>query len=337
MSWLDKVTTPPAILFNSTHNLEPLLTKDNGNDSKLVLWKKHRSQLRQDWLKILGPLPQAPSDGFKLRTVSEEHLSTFSRTLVRYAAEPGRFVNAYILRPAGDIHTVRPGVVAFHPTNKESIKVVAGTGGRPDQHLALPLVEHGFVVICPENFINEKTTWNEAVAAARIRHPDSTGMATMLADGMRSVDVLSTFPGVDPTRIGAIGHSLGAKQVLYLMAFDARVAAGVFSEGGIGLNFSNWDANWYLGPQTKSVKFKHDHHELLGLIAPRPLLIFGGETGRAADGDRTWPYITAANHVYQLYGEPTRLGFINHHEGHTFPPPMADKAIEWLDTYLHSN
>jgi hypothetical protein len=34
---------------------------------------------------------------------------------------------------------------------------------------------------------------------------------------------------------------------LYAAAFDERYKAVVFSEGGIGLTFSNWDAVWYLG------------------------------------------------------------------------------------------
>ena len=49
-------------------------------------------------------------------------------------------------------------------------------------------------------------------------------------------------------RMGAVGHSLGAKETLYLAAFDERVKATVSSEGGIGTKFSNWDAAWYLGP-----------------------------------------------------------------------------------------
>ena len=69
----------------------------------------------------------------------------------------------------------------------------------------------------------------------------------MLYDASRAVDLLVAIEDVDPHRIGAIGHSLGAKEVLYLAAFDERVRAVVSSEGGIGLSYSNWDAPWYLG------------------------------------------------------------------------------------------
>ena len=162
-----------------------------------------------------------------------------------------------------------------------------------------------------------------------------SGMATMLADGMRAVDILAALPDVDPERIGAIGHSLGAKEVLYLMAFDDRVKAGVSSEGGISLPSTNWDAPWYLGPAAKKSDFPRDHHELLAIIAPRPLLVLGGETGRgAADGNRSWPHIAAAQKVYRLYGEPVRLGLLNHGEGHKFSPASGEKSFAWLEAGL---
>ncbi|HEX6985066.1 MAG TPA: sialidase, partial [Planctomycetaceae bacterium] len=143
------------------------------------------------------------------------------------------------------------------------------------------------------------------------------------------------LPDVDSDRIGAIGHSLGAKEVLYLMAFDDRVKAGVASEGGVGLTFTNWDAPWYLGPEARDPAFPRDHHELLALAAPRPLLILAGESGPgAADGDRTWPYVAAAREVYRLYGEPARLGLLNHRQGHRLSPETAEKAFEWLEAYL---
>ena len=53
----------------------------------------------------------------------------------------------------------------------------------------------------------------------------------MLYDAMRAVDVLESLPQVDRNRIGAVGHSLGAKETLYLAAFDERVKVAVASEG----------------------------------------------------------------------------------------------------------
>jgi cephalosporin-C deacetylase-like acetyl esterase len=51
-------------------------------------------------------------------------------------------------------------------------------------------------------------------------------------------NVLGSIPEVDARRIGAAGHSLGAKETLYLAAFDERIQAAVASDAGIGLTLS---------------------------------------------------------------------------------------------------
>ncbi|MGC4002706.1 MAG: hypothetical protein QM811_06035 [Pirellulales bacterium] len=141
-----------------------------------------------------------------------------------------------------------------------------------------------------------------------------------------------TRANVDPARIVALGHSLGAKEVLYLLAFDERVIAGVASEGGVPLNSTNWDAPWYLGPDVRKPEFARDHHELVALIAPRPFLVLAGERGNGcADGDRTWPYLLPAQQVCRLLERPVRIGLLNHGQGHTVPNDAAEKAFVWLE------
>ncbi len=83
-----------------------------------------------------------------------------------------------------------------------------------------------------------------------------------------------------------------------MAAFDSRIKVAVASEGGIGIKFSNWDAPWYLGQQVNRPNFTHDHHELLALSAPKPVLIVAGES---ADGDRGWPMLVDAQKVYRQY------------------------------------
>ena len=110
-------------------------------------------------------------------------------------------------------------------------------------------------------------------------------------------------------------------------ALDERVKAAVSSEGGIGTTFSNWDASWYLG--TKN--FGREHHELLGLVAPRAFLLIGGES---ADGARSWPFVAAALEAYPFYGKVARIGLFNHRQGHTIPPMAEQRTYEWLQAYL---
>ena len=174
-------------------------------------------------------------------------------------------------------------------------------------------------------------SYNEAVANLKLRHPHCTGLGKWVWDAHRLLDYLYTLPEVDHQHIGIIGHSLGGKMALYAGAFDDRITAVVSSEPGIGLIFSNYDYYWYFGDFIRKVDKGTDQHELLGLIAPRPFLLIGGDM---YDTAKSWYYINAARQVYDLYGKRLNIGYFNHHKGHP-PTPEADwRAMEWLAHFL---
>ena len=75
------------------------------------------------------------------------------------------------------------------------------------------------------------------MARFKQRHPETLCMHKMLWDAMRGVDLLESLPQVDASRIGAVGHSLGAIESLYLAAFDERVRVDGRQRSGAGLQF----------------------------------------------------------------------------------------------------
>ena len=337
--WLEDVRKAPANPSReSIGKLAPLLVDDSGRAiTTREGWEQQRKQIRDEWRKFLGPMPES-RPAVKLEVLKTETLDAVERQLVRYEGEPGLFVEGYLLRPtaANNSGAKRAGIVALHQTTNASIDEVAGVSGPDSMQIGLKLAKRGFIVFCPRCFLwqNAKDL-NDAVAKHRERHPKSLGMAKMLYDAVRGVDVLESLPDVDAKRIGAVGHSLGAKEALYLAAFDDRIKAAVASEGGIGFRSTNWDAPWYLGPAIRNENFSLNHHQLLALIAPRPFLVLGGEAGGgAADGDRSWPLLEAALPVWRLCGEPIRLGLLNHRQGHSISKESFEKIAEWLETYL---
>jgi len=338
--WLAEVQRPPLGDSPAESTLRPLLKRPDGSVIQTrSAWEEERRRIRDAWMKFLGPMP-AERPPVRLEVLNEDRPEGCVRQLVRYESEPGQFVEGYLLRPATPSTTPRAGIVALHPTNQTSIEEIAGVNGAERNHSGLRLCRRGFVVFCPRCYLWQtppgyRIETKQTVADFRARHPETLGMHKMLYDAQRAVDVLVSRDEVDPRRIGAFGHSLGAKEALYLAAFDERVRTAVASEGGIGFRFTNWDASWYLGPAIHEPGFPRDHHELLALIAPRAFLILAGEQGRgAADGDRSWPYVEAALPVYRLYGGRARIGLYNHGEGHTVSENSWRRIVEWLETYL---
>ena len=332
--WLREIQTPPAKLPANAPKLSNLLVDDQGDEIKrLEGWKKRRQELRDWWLEFLGPMPAQRKAAPQLEVVEEDRIDGVLRQLVKYEVEPGIATEAYLCLPE-KLEGKVPGLAAFHSTVDHSIRQPAGIEGAPEKAFGLRYAKQGMVVFCPRNYLWPETKRIVAGGEAEkylARVKGSKGMAKMLYDALVAVDILASLPQVDADRIGSVGHSLGAKEVLYLAAFDERVKATVSSEGGIGTRFSNWEAAWYLGPSIQEPAFTHEHHELLALIAPRPFLLIGGES---ADGDRGWPFIEAALSVYRLYGEPPRIGQYNHRQGHAVPPQAQLRIDEWLGAYL---
>ncbi len=333
VAWLTRIQTPPATLPPDAPRLSPLLSSSGQPIRTVAVWQSRRKVIRQWWADFLGSMPPRTTAP-KWRVLEQDVIDGVVRSRIGYEVEPGVGTEAYLLRPEAPTTDPRPGVVVFHSTVAHSIRQPAGLGPDPEKAFGLALARRGFVTLSPRNFlwpVNERIDAKAETARFQTQHPPIKGMARMLHDAQVAVDLIAALPGVHPQRIGCVGHSLGAKEVLYLAAFDERVRATVSSEGGIGLRFSNWDAEWYLGAAINAPDFTREQHELLALAAPRPFLLIGGDS---ADGDRSWPFIEAALPVYRLYGSPARVGLLNHRGGHAVPPEAERAIVEWMETYV---
>lgn len=309
-----------------------LLIDSNGNQIKTkAAWKKQREQIRQHWASFLGPLPKKPA--LKTEILETEHLPTFTRQHIQYQIEPGLFTDGYLLTPT-NIKGKLPAVVVFHPTTPLNAKGVAGLAADypEEKWQGVQLVQHGYVVWCPRNYINtDGADWAGNAKLVLVTHTNWTGMTRMVWDSIRAVDFLESLANVDRHRVGCIGHSLGGKQAIYAAAFDERIKATVSSEGGISLKFSNWDAVWYLGSKIHEPDFRLENDQLLALIAPRAFLLLAGDS---ADGKPSEQFLDTVRPVYKLVGAESNLEFFDHHLGHRYPPEARRVAEEFLDRHL---
>ncbi len=313
--------------------LPPLLIDQTGRViSDFDGWIAQREKIRNRWLDYLGVLKPNPVSPV-LSIITEESPEDLVRRYVSYEGEPGSTVYGYLIRPR-EVVKPMPGIVAMHSTSDNQMAYIAGVEEGKIVDFGFQLAKRGFVVFCPQCFLwhdKGERDYEQQVEGFHEKHPGSKGMAKMLFDAQRAVDVLESLKEVDPNRIGAVGHSLGAKETLYLAAFDGRIKAAVSNEGGIGIDFSNWDASWYLGQDIH--EFGHRHHEVLSLIAPRPFFLIGGDS---ADGIQSEPYIDAVLPVYRLYGNDKKdnIEFWNHGQGHGVTPQAEARTYEWLIRHL---
>lgn len=335
----DDVQRPPDRVPRDLPGTMPPSLLSRGDGTSIDSWEEwlvRRDELRRTWLGFLGPWETGPVDD-GIRLLDESGEGPIVRRLVAYRTEPDLEAEAWLLEPAGPApRGGRPGAVVFHSTTDRTIDEVADPSADAPAAIGTWLAAAGFTVLCPRCHLwSHDGGWrlDTTGAGARLaaRHPGAKGMRKLLHDGVRAVDVLARLDGVDPRRIVAAGHSLGAKETLYLAAFDDRLSGAVASEGGIAIPFSNWNAPWYLGAEVDGPGCPLDHAALVALSLPGGLLVLGGESGPgAADGDRSWPTIERALEVGRLGGERPWLGLLNHRGGHAIPGPARVRLVDWL-------
>jgi dienelactone hydrolase len=343
MSDLSALAVPPSDYDPNAIALLPLQIGPT-----LQHWEQQHQALHDRWLEYLGHGPQQVP--LEPQVLSQEDCGDVTRTLVSYRVEDGCRVEAYVMQPASGERF--PGILVLHPTTPRTIDPPTGTDSRPALRFALNLARRGYLTLTPRNFLwdycgHRADEWKQYQAQVRLlleRWPQWTGMGKMLWDCLRATDYMLTLPQVDSERLGCVGHSLGGKEVIYAMAFDPRLRAGLSCEGGVGISFSNWDAPWYLGERIHD-RPDLDHHQLLALTAPRALLVVGGgaepsrrDEGRSpgADGPLTWNYLEAARPAYAMYGAQNALAYLLHDQGHYLPPEHEHVVYDWFGRFLRT-
>ncbi len=135
----------------------------------------------------------------------------------------------------------------------------------------------------------------------------------------RAIDALESDPRFDVGRMAVWGHSRNAKSALVAAAFDPRidlVLAHQAGTGGTTLTRSNagesveqitetypyWFNETYAGYAGSEAAIPIDQHQLIALMAPRPLLIGGAWRDSWSDPQGSYRAGIGANPVYALYG-----------------------------------
>jgi formylglycine-generating enzyme required for sulfatase activity/pimeloyl-ACP methyl ester carboxylesterase len=328
--WFKPYNNPPSGYESSIGNLSSLVA----GASSVSEWKSRRERIQSKWFSLLGSMETNPPSP-QTRVVETVKDQNYTARLMCLQVEADWWEKILVMMPANDLQRPRPVVIVpFYDVDTPAGRDLSGRHfmGMGVDSYAYLAVQKGYIAVAIRWFGESYGEWySEAVANLKLRHPHCTGLGKWVWDAHRLLDYLYTLPEVDLDRIGIIGHSLGGKMALYAAAFEPRITAVVSNELGIGLSFSNYDDYWYFGESIEKVDKGTDQHELIGLIAPRPFLLIGGDT---YDTAKSWYYINAARQVYQLYHKPENIGYFNHHKGHMPTPEAVWRAMEWLVHFL---
>lgn len=233
-------------------------------------------------------------------------------------------------------------------------------GSRSDRWCVKELLEHGYglATMFISDIYPDYDSRVKSVATlydkskSRIEKPDSWGCIAAWAWGLsRAMDYLETDGDIDPKRVALIGHSRLGKTALWAGATDRRFAMVISNNSGCGgaalsrgkigetvkiINtfFPYWFCRNFKKYNDNENALPFDQHELLALIAPRPLYVASSSEDLWADPENEKKSLDEAEKVYKFLGAMGKTGYHIKNGKHSITAEDWKHYIKFADKHL---
>jgi dienelactone hydrolase len=296
------------------------------------------SRLRADFVQLVA-FEQHDS---RFDVLSERRLDGYLELRVGYAGIEEE-VPALLLVPDGA--GPFPAVLAHHQHNSEwhlGKSEVAGLAGEPLQAFGPALARAGLIVLAPDavGFEDRRYTgagmdqreddWFQYFNEMAYRLVSGRLLAsTVLGDAACGLSALLADHRVDGCKLGAVGHSYGGYVTILLAALDERIRFACASGSACSYKRRMLDRSGIEFSQAiPGILNLADIDGLLGLIAPRPLLLLSATEDRySADAPEV---VQAAMGAWEARGAREMLEHVRCNGGHALTPERTEKIIGWV-------
>ena len=335
-------------------------------------WAQKREQIMHNLSVVMGPLPEKDPRPPQNAIFSKELIEPpetgglpVQRREICLEVEKNDFVKGYLLFPQIDdpdavapspsffstpIPTIKlPAILCPHQTTADPAdgkREPAGVGGDPSLHYALELAHRGYVTL----------TIDYPGFGENDADPYKRGYESYTAKGIfnhiRAIDFLASRVEVDPERIGALGHSLGGHNSIFLALFDPRIKVIGSSCGytsfrkyaetvSAGLQVWAWKDKYM--PRIETIfnndidQMPFEWHDLIAALAPRPFFTNAPKRDANFDLSGVRDVLSAAKQVYALHGVAhvdETLPLVSPDVEHAFPKEVREQCYAFFDTHL---
>lgn len=301
-------------------------------------WEKKREWIKAQYLHwISGMAPPAPED-FRVKVLEDREENGTRIQLIRLNFGPG-----YRARMTLEL------MIPLHREGEEGAPLPVYMTQWNHRSWAQLAVRRGYItcVYAAADAKDDTQAYQELYPAY-----DFSMLMRRAWGASRVVDYLLTRGEVNKKQIAITGHSRNGKQSLWAAAFDERIAAVISSSSGTGgtdpWRYSDpqydsetldrvaaYNGHWF-HPRLrfffgKEDKLPVDQHQLLSLIAPRPLLF---HYSRVEQGFNPWANeqcYQAVKRVYDFLGAGGRIGIYSRMGEHATAARDIERCIDFLD------
>lgn len=328
----DRFTKPPVEHANRFGEYKSLLRFADGRSiTTPAEWPNRREEIHRTWQKFMGSWPPLLAKP-KFEILESTSRGNVIQSKVRVEIAPGQMAAGYLLVPSGTGSF--PAVLVPYYEPETSI----GISKQTLRDFGYQLAKLGCVTLS----IGSPGGDARKPSLGEVECQPLSFLAYVAANCHTA---LAQRKEVDPARIGVVGHSYGGKWAMFAACLYEKFACGAWSDPGIVFDESRPNVNywepWYLGldpqqqrspgvpsaanPRTGAyrdlVNARHDLHELLGLMAPRPFMVSGG----SEDPPERWLALNRVVEVYELLDARGRVLMTNR-QGHT-PTEESNEQI----------
>jgi len=336
--------------LNSAAEAPALLPDDAG-------WEEQRNVILPVWRDYLGEMDEPGSGEITVRHGEQEPEARIERRQVHIDGGAAGPIPAEILVPL-HVEQPRAGIVACHTTHVEGKRAVSTATGERRWPYGLELAMRGYIVAVPDMLAAGERVLPGSeplrTAAFYQANPRSTMLARNHVDMVSTVNALCGMPEVDPTRIGAIGLSLGGYTAIFLAGLDARVGAVVNACGFAPFRHDPRPTRWGLRGGTARLADGYTHlprinsdlargrvpfemTQIAALVAPTPMFNYFAQLDSIFSN---WKAIGDAfgelGRLYTSLGHEDRFVSLMGWGPHAFPAGIREQSYAFLDRWLGS-
>lgn len=320
-------------------DLNDILIDPNGKTIQSIdEWKSKSLLIKSHIEQIIGKLPEYD----KSEDITLQNITKTRGNLIKAEIPINEKLIAYVTYPADRKEKI-PAVIYLHAyLDAQGYNWSRGYGYRIS--VGERLAQNGFLAVEFDQFGYSSRNRDSGIEFYE-ENPDISALGVMIQDVSKIIDALSNIEWVNKEKIMVTGFSLGGLVALYSAVYDERISAVASNSG-----FASMRRDVH-GNQTEGIKryshlrptiprlglflgnekrIPYDFHEILALIAPRPVYILAP----ALDQDWFFEDVEICYHeaqkIYELYGKKDKLVLYSPNDFNRHSSEYQQLICDWL-------